>query len=104
MSNEETKSKRQGRVPVYYAPAIEGDPSLMGIDERLRNLELTVNRLQTERAVDLEKQKFMEERFNQLDTRLDTIDGHVSRLVWLLIATIIGGFMSFIFQGGLTGF
>jgi hypothetical protein len=42
-------------------------------------------------------------RFNQIDGRLDKIDGHIARLVWLIIAAIIGGFMSFVMQGSLVG-
>ncbi len=71
------------------------------MDARLTKIEAAIIRLETERAVNEEKQKFMEGRFNQIDTKLMRIDGHISRLVWLIIAAIVGGFMSFIMQGNL---
>ena len=70
------------------------------VEKRLTSLELTVAAMETERAVSEEKRKFMEARFNQIDRRLEKIDGHVSRLVWLIIAAIVGGVMSFLLQGG----
>ncbi len=69
------------------------------MDARLTKIEAAIIRLETERAVNQEKQKFMEGRFNQIDTKLGRIDGHISRLVWLIIAAIVGAFMSFILQG-----
>ena len=36
-----------------------------------------------------EKRKFMVARLHQIDTRLDKIDGHIGRLVWLIIAAIL---------------
>ena len=68
---------------------------------RVETLELSMREMVTERAVDQEKQKFIEDRFNRLDLRLVKIEGHVSRLVWLIIATIIGTGMSLIMRGGL---
>ncbi len=69
------------------------------IEKRLTSLELTVSAIETDRAVSEEKRKFMVARFNQIDTRLDKIDGHIGRLVWLIIAAILGGLMSFMLQG-----
>ncbi|MBU2982740.1 hypothetical protein KO498_13065 [Lentibacter algarum] len=69
------------------------------IEKRLTSLELTVAAIETDRAVSEEKRKFMVARFNQIDTRLDKIDGHIGRLVWLIIAAILGGLMSFMMQG-----
>ncbi|WP_298678372.1 hypothetical protein [uncultured Lentibacter sp.] len=74
---------------------------LRHIEKRLTSLELSVAAMETERAVSEEKRKFMVARFNQIDTRLDKIDGHIARLVWLIIAAILGGFMSFVMQGPL---
>ena len=71
------------------------------IEKRLTSLELTVSAIETDRAVSEEKRKFMVARFNQIDTRLDKIDGHIGRLVWLIIAAILGGLMSFMMQGAM---
>ncbi len=64
-------------------------------------MEAAIATMETDRAVSEEKRKFMEARFNQIDRRLDKIDGHISRLVWLIIAAILGGFMSFVMQGSM---
>ena len=69
-------------------------------ERRLNSLELSVAAIETDRAVSEEKLKFMNARFDQLDRRLEKIDGHVSRLVWLIIAAIVGGTMSFVMNGG----
>ena len=59
--------------------------------------------LETYRAVNEEKQKRLETHFSQIDKRLDRIDALISRLVWLILAAIIGGFMSFVLKGNLLG-
>ncbi|MEM7597405.1 MAG: hypothetical protein AAF382_06875 [Pseudomonadota bacterium] len=69
-------------------------------EKRLTSLELTVATMETDRAVSEEKLKFMNARFDQIDRRLEKIDGHISRLVWLIMAAMVGGVMSFLMQGG----
>ncbi|MEO0751153.1 MAG: hypothetical protein AAFY25_05080 [Pseudomonadota bacterium] len=69
-------------------------------EKRLTSLELTVATMETDRAVSEEKLKFMNARFDQIDRRLEKIDGHMARLVWLIIAAMLGGLMSFLMQGG----
>ena len=71
------------------------------MEKRMNSIGLTVAAMETERAVSEEKRKFMEARFNQIDQRLEKIDGHVSRLVWLIIAAIVGAAMSFVMSGGI---
>ncbi|MEO1138585.1 MAG: hypothetical protein AAFW87_03925 [Pseudomonadota bacterium] len=73
------------------------------VEKRLTSLELSVSAMETEWAVSEEKQKFMEARFNHIDRRLEKIEGHISRLVWLIITAILGGLMSFVLQGSLLG-
>ncbi|MDW4496820.1 hypothetical protein R5H30_02415 [Sulfitobacter sp. D35] len=70
------------------------------IDARISAIEKAANRLETELAVAEEKRKLIEQRFNQVDSRLDRIDGHVARLVWLIFAGLIGGMVSFLMEGG----
>lgn len=86
-----------------YAPFESTQALLRHVEKRLTSLELSVAAMETERAVGEEKRKFMEARFNNIDQRLEKIDGHISRLVWLIIAAILGGFMSIVMQGGLLG-
>ncbi|MEL7012415.1 MAG: hypothetical protein AAFO72_03950 [Pseudomonadota bacterium] len=83
----------------------EGTQQLLRHQERrLTSLELTVAAIETDRAVSEEKIKFMNARFDQLDRRLEKIDGHISRLVWLIIAAMVGGFVSFLMKGGTIAF
>ncbi|MEM6587211.1 MAG: hypothetical protein AAF641_02095 [Pseudomonadota bacterium] len=69
-------------------------------ERRLNSLELSVAAIETDRAVSEEKLKFVNARFDQLDRRLEKIDGHISKLVWLIIAAMVGGLMSFVLSGG----
>lgn len=60
----------------------------------VRSLRTDVNQLQTAGAVENERHK-------SIVKRLDRIDGHINKLMWLIIAAIIGGLMQFMFSGGL---
>ncbi|MEL7253795.1 MAG: hypothetical protein AAFZ04_06905 [Pseudomonadota bacterium] len=73
-------------------------------ERRLNSLELSVAAIETDRAVSEEKLKFVNARFDQLDRRLEKIDGHISKLVWLIIAAMVGGTISFVMQGGTVAF
>ena len=83
----------------------EGTQQLLRHQERrLTSLELSVAASETDRAVSDEKLKFMNARFDQIDRRLEKIDGHISRLVWMIIAAMVGGFVSFLMKGGTIAF
>ncbi|XDA96562.1 hypothetical protein AB1M95_10460 [Sulfitobacter sp. LCG007] len=73
------------------------------IDERISAIEKAAVRLETELRIAEEKRKFFDQRFNQVDQRLDKIDGHIGRLVWLIIAAIVGGLISILMEGGPLG-
>lgn len=99
MSQVESEAKLQS-----IFTAIDGSEAMFRhVEKRLTSLELTISALETERAVSDEKRKFMEARFGQIDRRLEKIEGHMARLVWLIIAAILGGFMSFVMQNGALG-
>jgi len=66
----------------------------MSTEENLRRLEERVQKLETANAVD-------QERHTSIVRRLDKIDGHVSKLVWLIVTAIVGAFMAFVLKGGL---
>lgn len=51
-------------------------------------------RLETESAVD-------NERYKNIVGRLEKIENGMSKLLWLVIAIIVGGVTNFILQGGL---
>lgn len=59
-----------------------------------RDIERRLTTLERDHAVD-------GERYRNIEKRLDRIDGHIAKLVWLIIAAIVGGLMAFIMQGGL---
>ena len=43
----------------------------------------------------------LDERFTEMGNRLNRIDTNLSRLMWLFIAGIVGGFLTFVMKGGL---
>ena len=88
-------------MPPTYAQLEAFQAMYQHMEKRMNSIGLTVAAMETERAVSEEKRKFMEARFNQIDRRLEKIDGHISRLVWLIIAAIMGAGMSFVMSGGM---
>ena len=88
-----------GELTAIYAPFDGTQAMFRQVEKRLSSIELTVAAMETERAVGEEKRKFADARFIHIDRRLEKIEGHISRLVWLIIAAILGAFMSFVMQG-----
>lgn len=84
-----------------YAPFKDPEAAFHHLDARVAALEGMAVRVETDRAVNEEKQKLKERRFSQIDGRLDRIDALISRLAWLIMAAIVGGFMSFLLKGGI---
>ncbi len=89
--------------PHHVYPFDDMERVFRRIDERIAAIERSTIILDRELAVSEEKRKFVDRRFNQIDTRLDRIDGHISRLVWLIIAAIVGAFFSILMRGELPG-
>lgn len=98
----EIEPKREP-MPQAYAQFETYQAMFRHVEKRLNSMGLTVAAMETERAVSEEKRKFMEARFNHIDRRLEKIEGHIARLVWLIIAAIMGAGMSFVMSGGLVG-
>ena len=90
---------RGGGSRFLYAPFQDTEAAFQRTEERLASIEAASVRMETERAVNAEKQKRLDTQFNQIDGRLDRIDALISRLVWLIVAAILGGLMSFILEG-----
>ncbi len=90
---------RGGGSRFLYAPFQDTEAAFQRTEERLAYIEAASVRLETERAVNAEKQKRLDGRFNHIDLRLDRIDALISRLVWLIVAAIVGGLMSFLVEG-----
>lgn len=63
------------------------------IDERFAKADDRLTKLEVKSAVD-------HERHDNIIKRLDRIDGHINKLVWLIITAIIGAFMAFLVRGG----
>jgi len=70
---------------------------LQKLEIRVRNLE---NKYDTREAVNAERRAQTEAEFKRVHDRLDKIDGNISKVVWLVLAAVIGGFLSFMMQGG----
>ncbi|WP_299347635.1 hypothetical protein [uncultured Maritalea sp.] len=71
------------------------------LDRRVSSLEQWRTKQETSQAVEAERRKHMDKRFDAMEGRLDKIDGHLSKVVWLIISAIIVGFMGFALSGGL---
>ena len=67
---------------------------MVASEAKMQRLEDRVTVLERNEAVS-------EERNRQIVKRLDKIDGHLSRVLWLVVALIIGGFINFMIRGGL---
>ncbi|MEM1350728.1 MAG: hypothetical protein AAGF27_00200 [Pseudomonadota bacterium] len=89
------------RAPHFVYPFDDFETIFQRIDMRITAIEKATITIERELAIAEEKRKFVEQRFNEMDRRLDRIDGHISRLVWLIIAAIVGGFISFVMKGAL---
>lgn len=63
-------------------------------DDQIAKLDERISKLEIKSAVDFE-------RHGSVIKRLDRIDGHVSKLIWIIITAIVAAFMTFILKGGL---
>lgn len=70
------------------------DSEFRRLEGEVSNLRTDVNGLMTAGAVENERHK-------TIVKRLDRIDGHINKLMWLIIAAIVGGLMQFMLGGGL---
>lgn len=73
------------------------------LERRLDALENWRNEVQADLKADAVRREWMDAKFKNLDERLNKIDGHISKLVWLILAALITGVMGFILSGGLSG-
>ena len=67
---------------------------------RVTNLENWRHEVDTERAVYDLKGEHANKQFDSIEKRLDKIDAHISKMVWLILTAIIGAFMAFLISGG----
>lgn len=71
------------------------------LEERVRDLETWRNKQETASAVDAERRKHMDERFDRLDKNIGEIRSDNKRLIWIMVTLVAGAVAQFIFQGGL---
>lgn len=69
---------------------------------RLRDLEAWRSLKEVEDARDDERQKAMIAHNERIDARLGSIESHLSKVVWLVLTGIIGGFVAFMISGGIS--
>lgn len=72
-------------------------------DTRLTKLEERISKLETNIAVDGERHKTIKDNFAGVNKRLDRLDAHISKLVWLIIGTIITIGLTMLTSGRLPG-
>lgn len=73
----------------YVDRIAEAHSRLDGVDERVAKLEMA-ERVQTV-------------RMEYIQNTLSAINANINKIVWLIIASIVGGAMTFIISGGLNG-
>lgn len=56
----------------------------------------------TQEALSVERNKHMDERFDKLESSIKDVNGHLTKIVWLIVTSIVVGIMAFILQGGLS--
>lgn len=49
-----------------------------------------------------ERDKHLDERFDRLEKGTDEIKGYLLKIVWVIILAIIGGFVTFMMNGGIS--
>lgn len=81
-------------------------------EARIRQLEVWQAEAKTTEAVRSLREEHIEERFDRIEAtqranhkatteNIDAINAKLGRVVWLIIAALIGGLLNFIVQGGL---
>lgn len=69
-------------------------------EQRLSSLEKRMASMETNFAVSKRERIHMNQRFERVDEGLHKIYVHITKLVWLILASIIGAFMTVVIQGG----
>lgn len=78
-------------------------PQFSGLEDRVGRLEQWRNIQDIENVRIQERRANADDRFDRVEKRLDKIDSHVGRIVWLLVISILSAFMAFVIRGGLVG-
>lgn len=73
----------------------------MDLDDRVASLEAWKNTVELTQVGMNFQQKYLEERFDRIDRRLDRYDTHISKALWLVGSALLVALMAFIIKGGL---
>lgn len=77
------------------------DQQIVEHERRLTALERAQSDLYSEFRISEVRREHIDAQFNHIDTRFNKLDSNISRVVWLVLASIVGGFVSFVLKGGL---
>lgn len=75
---------------------------LESIDRRLTALEEWKNNQTTDAAVRKERDRHMDQRFDELKESVNEVKGYLLRIVWVIVLGIVGSLVTFIVSGGLS--
>jgi hypothetical protein len=71
------------------------------VEERLTDLEHWRAGVLGAQSVATIQQKYLEERFDRIDRRLDRYDSHISKMIWAIVSLFLAAFSVFVLSGGL---
>ena len=72
------------------------------IEQRVSDLEAWKAEVTVGLAVDTERRKHMDERFDRVDERLQKIEGAFNKVLWAIGLVMLGQLVKFILDGGLS--
>jgi len=76
-------------------------PDLESHELRIRALEEWKANQTTDAAVRKERDRHMDQRFDELKDSVNEVKGYLLRIVWVIVLGIVGSLVTFIVSGGL---
>lgn len=71
------------------------------LKDDVQRLSYKVEKIQEWKTVQETQTALATERYSNINSRLDKIDGHMAKLIWIILVGILGAAGSFILSGGL---
>lgn len=71
------------------------------LEKRIRDLENWKAEQNTSAAVRAERDRHMDQRFDELKDGVNEVKGYLLRIVWVIVLGIVGSLVTFIVSGGL---
>ena len=72
---------------------------LSSLDQRVQGIERWKAEQNTNTAVRQERDKHLDRRFDQLESAVDEVKGYLLRIVWIIVAGILGTLLTFMLGG-----